>query len=330
MLEEVQQHRLNELRLRCDHLSCELHAVNVEKERAFATIKSLSDELRTLRSVVAAEVESASSQSLPDLTALSDISTPLEFHSQGWWDHLLPDGLAQATRGNYRFHLRQLKGDTSDAIQAWIDSSSSLSYKQQRISLAKKIAKISPHISEVPEQDFEWYDVNHTPQVQYAANYAEHEQRFFEAPLDRWTLFIYWLPTRRRDISSLEIVDTMPEGGVGNYFCKDTGEFVWQNYKTSDRYGVQRFALNYLKDILSTDALRKIAEFLAIQPTGRLFPETESTVTRQIKRRTGLTIGESRHNWVTYVAKRHDQADQRQLAHWMAHSYGVAQSTYKN
>ena len=76
--------------------------------------------------------------------------------------------------------------------------------------------------------------------------------------------------------------------------------------------------------------MEAIGQFLDCQPVGRLYPDCEETTVQKMKRRTGLTINESRHNWATYVAKRYDQEIQRKLASWMAHQYVTAQVTYKN
>jgi len=342
LLEEVQRYRESDLRKRLTTMAVELKTAQDQCWDAKIRIHRLEVENAELAFKVSTLEEagslssdsggSGSSSVSSDTIAVSDSSseTPLVFQSQEWWDHMLPEGLAGTTRGNYKFHLRQLKDDTPEGIEEWINSSTSTSYKQQRISLAKKIARISTHKIEVPLPDYEWFDVNHKPHAEYIQNYVRCEPKFFTEPLDIYTLFIYWLPTRRRDICSLQIVNKRPEVLEGNYFCRMDSTFIWSKYKTVARYGVQEFCIDHFIGWLPKEVTSKVVEFLRNLPEGPVYSGGEETVVRHIKQRTGLTLNESRHNWTTYIAKRFDQEIQRKLASWMAHHYVTGQVTYKN
>ena len=323
---------------RLDELHNELSAYRVKdmlSQLAEERIKSRDLEMENVR--LRAQIEqllaahnrpsSHSSHSSPSSQPDEPVA-PLEVFTEDWWAAVCPERLAANTRTHYRFHLKHLKGSSQEDFDRWFDCKAK-SYRNQRISLAKKIVRISGLTVSLPDERPASYDINLKPNSAYREDFAEHSVKLFNGEVNAYTLFAHWLPTRRRDIVTLDIRSSVTDCPIVNSYCQATSTFHWVAYKTAGVYGHQALCLDELAEIVPPDAISVVRIFLNSQPEGRLFRQTANVVARKFKELAGLTLQESRHIWVTWVAKRFDQEQQQLLAKWMAHSYECGQSTYK-
>lgn len=237
--------------------------------------------------------------------------------------------LKKTTLSGYMFHLKALTGVTNDDFNEWINNAKTLTYKKQRMSLAQRIIAKFKLSCELPSIVISPINNNIKSNDEYNEMATTHIEKIDEIPLTIWTLFYAWLPTRRRDIFDLTISNTESDSDTGNHFYKDTATFVWREYKTLKDYGIQRLELNELRDIIASERLIKITDFLITHPTGKLFNICPDNASKRYKELNGINTQEARHMWVKICNIKFNQTHHRIISKWMAHSYECSQSVYR-
>lgn len=242
--------------------------------------------------------------------------------------------LKKSTTSSYRHHLKSLKSLDEADIKAWVDSSTCASYAKIRTCIANTLSTRLSLGVKVTEPDTSKLPRNLKPKVEYTDRYEEWLSKPKLVDVTLLNLFAYFLPTRRRDIFSLIVVETLSDINdtdinMKNYFVKDKMQFIFNSYKTYGTYGQQRFDMNDYTYFINDEVKPKVLHFLANLPIGRMYSQSEDYLVKQIKRDTDYNLQEHRHMWSLFGNKTLDQETHRKLAIMMAHSYETNQSIYR-
>ena len=243
--------------------------------------------------------------------------------------------ISDSTRRNYKFHMKDLESIEEGELKVWVSRAKSNNYKRQRANIANKIRKIIGHLPE--PVDFPITEQNLIDDDSYRGLYSNWlvDRNNKADPINLDNLFIYWLPTRRRDIFTINIVDvssetipTSSDNDDTNYYCKSDRTFIYNNSKNSWLDGQQRLRVSGLLPIIGNTRYEKICEFLDGLDIGKIYRQASNTHQRRILEITKLTLQQSRHCWVTFAAEQGRDASIL-MAEWMNHDYDTAMKKYR-
>lgn len=276
------------------------------------------------------EIKSQISDSVEDSTKNSDKQTEdIPFKSEAFWDLMVPTTLKQNTINNYKFHLDKLHSLDEIQLLEWINVTPE-TYKNQRTILAARMIKHFNLNITLPSRVKSTINQNIQSNQDYENLYDEFNIYINSSTIKitKYNLFIWFIPTRRRDIFDLVICKDLPddiETTETNYYCQSNKTFYFNTYKTSKVYGRQVLKLSDYSFVIKSRAV----DWLQSQLEGKLFDECDRTIYSKIKSHTGLNLQQARHIWASYGFKNLNQEQHQMLATFMAHSYNVSSTVYR-
>ena len=172
--------------------------------------------------------------------------------------------------------------------------------------------------------------------AEFKEEYTGIMDKLFQMPINKYTLFGYWLPPRRRDIFTLNVIADVPEdfdietASGENYYVKSSRSFIYTDFKNKRVQGNQILAVSDLEHLYQPEVYQKICAFLDEMPIGTLFKNKPDTESRTQAGSNCFNINSFRHFWARYVTEEHNtKANLYLIGKWMAHSIAVQQTIYR-
>ena len=304
-------------------------------------------QLKSESSIEQDETKSDASFTSEDINSCDEFLP--SYCSPEFYSKMFTKAISNSTKNCYNFHLKRLVTasdiPTDAEIFAWIESATSSTYKRHRMILGQRIQKIYGYdATKLNDMHVQLRKaIKDSPESQSLKTNAEFKEEYtgimdklFQMPINKYTLFGYWLPPRRRDIFTLNVIADVPEdfdietASGENYYVKSSRSFIYTDFKNKRVQGNQILAVSDLEHLYQPEVYQKICAFLDEMPIGTLFKNKPDTESRTQASSNGFNINSFRHFWARYVTEEHNtKANLYLIGKWMAHSIAVQQTIYR-
>lgn len=260
----------------------------------------------------------------------------IDFGSDNFYKHYFPNAV-ERTRATYRVYLDSFYPNETD-LEEWCREGAP-NARLEKCRLLKIFG--ADYLDDWSNGDGEWVD-NYYKSLQLfrsrGGQMTKRSKQDYDSstriiinmigqkfPITTYSLFGFWLPPRRREVSDFEVNQYHVEGR--NQYVTSNKTFYFYDFKNAGSKQRQVIPLLNLKFLPYLD---QIAKFLDGFQGRSLFDTSPAYFGKSYHRENGYTINEVRHAWATYGRERLNRTDYLQLLEWLDHSLKTSVLVYSS